>query len=259
MVTGLELFARVFRPFQSQYVLIGGSACDWLGNRLGVSFRPTKDLDLVVCAEAVTPEFGAALWQFIRDGGYQPYFRKDETRCLYRFVSPTEMDYPAMIELFSRIEMPRPPSDLRIIPLPLGEDNSSLSAILLDADCYAFIRGHCRDIDGVSTLGPAELIVLKALAWMDLYRRRARGESVKEHDFRKHRQDVFRLLLFTIPGTPPISLPPRLLNDMEDFLSTMAASPYDTSHLGIVEPYSDVLARIRNLFDLSSPRPDSDS
>lgn len=40
----------------------------------------------------------------------------------------------------------------------------------------------------------------------------------------------------------------RPFRDMEDFLSAMEATPYDTSHLGIALPYPDVLARIRNLF-----------
>ena len=31
MVNGLDTFAEAFRPFRSQYVLIGGSACDWIG------------------------------------------------------------------------------------------------------------------------------------------------------------------------------------------------------------------------------------
>lgn len=259
MVIGLERFAAAFRPFQSQYVLIGGSACDWLGGRLGAPFRATKDLDLVVCAEAVTPEFGAALWQFVRNGGYSPYFRKDGTRCLYRFVSPTEPDYPDMLELFSRVELPRPPGDWPIVPLPLGEDNSSLSAILLDADYYAFIRERSRDVGGVNTLGPEELIVLKARAWMDLRRRRAEGQPVKDRDLRKHRQDVFRLLLFVVPGNPPIPLSPKLFRDMEEFLAAMEATPYDTSHLGIVEPYPGVLSRLRNLFVEVSSHPNEDS
>ena len=60
MVNGLDTFAEAFRPFRSRDVLIGGSACDWIGELVGAVFRQTKDLDRVVCAETVTPEFGAA-------------------------------------------------------------------------------------------------------------------------------------------------------------------------------------------------------
>ena len=44
------------------------------------------------------------------------------------------------------------------------------------------------------------------------------------------------------------SLSPALFRDMEDFLATMAAEPYDTAPLGIREPYPEVLGRIRNRF-----------
>ena len=248
MVNGLDTFAEAFRPFRAQYVLIGGSACDWIGERVGAVFRPTKDLDLVVCAETVTPEFGAAFWRFVREGGYKPYFRRDGSRCLYRFVEPTSPSHPAMLELFSRVELPPPRDGAAIVPLPLGEDVSNLSAILLESDYYDFIRSQRRDVDGMSTLGPEALIVLKAHAWMDLRRRHAAGEFVKERDLRKHRQDVFRLLQLVVPGTPPLPLSPALFRDMEDFLATMAAEPYDTAPLGIREPYSKVLGRIRVLF-----------
>lgn len=250
MVNGLAKFAEAFRPFQSQYVLIGGSACDWIGERVGAVFRQTKDLDLVVCAETVTPEFGAAFWRFVREGGYKPYFRSDGTRCLYRFVEPTSTSHPAMLELFSRAELPVPRDGATVAPLPLGDDVSDLSAILLEPDYYGFIRSQRRDIDGVSTLGPEALIVLKAHAWMDLRRRHAAGQFVKERDLRKHRQDVFRLLRIVVPGSQPLPLPASLFHDLEDFLVTMESEPYDLAHLGIRDPYPDVLARIRSRFVL---------
>ena len=81
----------------------------------------------------------------------------------------------------------------------------------------------------MSTLGPGPLIVLKAHAWVDLRRRHAAGEFVKERDLRKHRQDVFRLLQLVVPGNPPLPLSPALFRDVEDFLATMAAEPYDTA------------------------------
>ena len=89
---------------------------------------------------------------------------------------------------------------------------------------------------------------------MAMRRRHASGEFVKERDLRKHRQDVFRLLQLVIPGAPPLPLSPALFRDMEDFLATMAAEPYDTVPLGVRDPYSVVLGRIRVLFiEISEP------
>lgn len=70
MVRGLGLFLQHFSAFSDQYVLIGGAACDLAFDRAGASFRVTKDLDIVLCVEALTRPFADALWSFVRAGGY---------------------------------------------------------------------------------------------------------------------------------------------------------------------------------------------
>ena len=57
MVRGLDLFREYFEPYGGQYVLIGGTACDLAMEEVGQSFRGTQDLDIVLCAEALTDEF----------------------------------------------------------------------------------------------------------------------------------------------------------------------------------------------------------
>lgn len=48
MVVGLPRFRAHFAGFEDCFILIGGAACDlWLGD-LGLPFRATKDLDLVL-------------------------------------------------------------------------------------------------------------------------------------------------------------------------------------------------------------------
>lgn len=37
----------------------------------GIDFRATKDLDIVLCVEALNKEFVAVFWQFVEAGGYQ--------------------------------------------------------------------------------------------------------------------------------------------------------------------------------------------
>jgi hypothetical protein len=71
MVKGLELFASHFASYSNQYVLIGGTACSLVMEDAGLDFRATKDLDIVLYIEALDAQFVNALWQFIKNGGYQ--------------------------------------------------------------------------------------------------------------------------------------------------------------------------------------------
>ncbi|MCR3955520.1 MAG: hypothetical protein NUK57_04430 [Gudongella sp.] len=48
MVHGLEKFKEYFKNHTSQYVFIGGTACDIIMDDLGATFRATKDLDMVL-------------------------------------------------------------------------------------------------------------------------------------------------------------------------------------------------------------------
>ena len=56
MVKGLDTFRNHFAGYKEQYVLIGGAACDIVFESNDVSFRATRDLDMVLIVEALTPE-----------------------------------------------------------------------------------------------------------------------------------------------------------------------------------------------------------
>ncbi len=58
MVKGLDTFREFFRNDTDKYVLIGGAACDIVFSNNETSFRATRDLDIVLIVEALTPEFG---------------------------------------------------------------------------------------------------------------------------------------------------------------------------------------------------------
>ena len=60
MVGGLERFRDCFADHTPQYALIGGSACDLLMEQVGLSFRATKDLDIVLTAEALDSAFACS-------------------------------------------------------------------------------------------------------------------------------------------------------------------------------------------------------
>lgn len=71
MVKGLDTFSRYFEDYKDQYVLIGGAACDIIFESNDVIFRATRDLDMVLIVEALTPQFGEKFWNFIVDGKYR--------------------------------------------------------------------------------------------------------------------------------------------------------------------------------------------
>ena len=61
MVRGLDLFREHFKDFADRYVLIGGTACDLIMSNVGLQFRATKDLDIVLCIESIDREFARAV------------------------------------------------------------------------------------------------------------------------------------------------------------------------------------------------------
>lgn len=60
MVTGFTKFKEKFQGFENQYVVIGGTACDLLMENEDMTFRATKDIDIVLIVETITAEFGKA-------------------------------------------------------------------------------------------------------------------------------------------------------------------------------------------------------
>lgn len=232
MVKGLDQFREHFRGLVDRYVLIGGTACDIAFDAAGVTFRATRDLDIVLCVESLDAEFAKAFWEFVRLGGYKFQSTSTGERRRYRFEAPTEVGFPVMLELFARA------SDLLgevsgvLTRIPINEDVSSLSAILLDDGYYAWIQSGKQVIDGLAVLRPEHLIPLKAKAWLDLRRRAAEGETIDGKDIRKHKNDVFRLWSIVDPTLRP-SLPATIARDMRVFLDEVEREPPDLKSLGL--------------------------
>jgi hypothetical protein len=150
VVRGLDVFRESFAAYADQYVLIGGTAATLTMEGAGLAFRATKDLDVVLHIEALTPAFGEAFWKFIDAGGYELRQASEATKPnFYRFMKPADERYPAMIELFARApDGLKPAEGSKLTPIPLDEAVASLSAILLDDAYYAFIMGGRREADG---------------------------------------------------------------------------------------------------------------
>jgi hypothetical protein len=218
MVKGLNLFRERFREFEGSFTLIGGAACDEWFTTQGLSFRATKDLDIVLIIEVLAPKAIEALRNFIADGDYEIRHRIGGLPVLYRFSKPKSEPFPFMLEFFSR-----KPEGLnlgegqRIIPLPAGAGPHSLSAILLDDDYYSLIQTQREVRDGLSFANATALIPLKAYAWLDLSKRKAGGEDIDAKDITKHRNDVFRIA-GTLPGDPGPQLQKVITDDLASFL-----------------------------------------
>lgn len=233
MVRGLAIFQEWFKDFESQYVLIGGTAASITMSEAGEPFRATKDLDIVLHVEVLTPEFGRKFWEFVQAGGYQQKEGDpDQKPCLYRFQKPQDEGFPQMLELFSRV-----PDGLNFVPpghltpIPLEEQISSLSAILLDDDYYQFVLTGRKNKHGLpSWVGEDRLIPLKAVAWMEMSARVRQGEAIDSRKINKHLVDILQLSGLLQPGQV-IDLPARLQTDLQAFAQAIVASSRQDQHL----------------------------
>jgi hypothetical protein len=219
VVTGLDRFAEHFAGYADRYVLIGGAATFVALDAAALDFRVTKDLDIVLCLEALDVDFARVFWSFIRGGGYEIAEKNTGGPVLYRFSNPRDTTYPEMIELLARApDLIIPPADWHLAPIPISGDVSSLSAILIDDDYYHLVMEGRRNDAGVTVLAPTHLIPLKARAWLDLTERRASGKPVQSGEIKKHRNDVVRLSQL-IPPDERVSLPGRIKTDLADFIA----------------------------------------
>ncbi|MCK9268616.1 MAG: hypothetical protein M0P14_07885, partial [Alkaliphilus sp.] len=171
-------------------------------DELGVPFRTTKDLDIVLIIEALDASFGDKFWQFIEDGGYELKEKNTGEEQFYRFTKPTKSGYPKMIELFSRkSEQFELKFESGLTPIHIGDSIISLSAILLEDVYYNVLTLNKKIVDGFSVIEIEAVILFKIKAWLDLKERQSKGEKVDSKDIRKHKNDIFRLLATVLPSS----------------------------------------------------------
>ena len=251
MVRGIDSFREWFQGYEDQYAIIGGTACDLLMTDEGLDFRATKDIDLVLIVESVDAAFGRRFWEYVVAAGYEHRNKSTGEPQFYRFTNPQLHDYPTMIELFAR----KPdtitlPENAVLTSLPIDEEISSLSAILLSDDYYELLkRGRVR-ISGVTILDAPYMIPFKAKAWIDLSDRKASGEQADTKNIRKHKNDVFRLteLLDQDQQALPF-LPDKVKNDMREFIKRMKSEDVDLKQLGIRDKTKQmILEQLRGIY-----------
>lgn len=233
MVTGFTKFKEKFQGFENQYVVIGGTACDLLMENEDMTFRATKDVDIVLIVESITAEFGKAFWEYIKEAEYEHKNKSTGNTQFYRFTSPKSKEYPFMIEIFSKKpEFMALDESAVLTPLPIDDEISSLSAILLNDAYYNLLRDGQVILDGIPVLKEVCLIPFKAKAWLDLNERKEKGEAVDSKNIKKHKNDVFRLgQLLTAESRQ--ALGEDIANDMKYFLNEMEKENVDLKALGI--------------------------
>jgi hypothetical protein len=217
MVRGLEIFRQHFKDFADNYIIIGGTACDIIIDSVGLTPRATKDIDIILVIEALSPEFVAHFWEFIKTGNYEVKEKSEEDRKYYRFQKPQAEEFPFQIELFSRIpDLLDLEEGTHLTPIPVDTEISSLSAILMDDDYYIFTVEHSQLDNGIHLANTEALIGLKAKAFLDYKTRKENGEKIDDRQLRKHKMDVFRLVLLLTPEDN-FEITPSIKTDIANF------------------------------------------
>ena len=227
MVRGVDIFRSFFKEFTDNYILIGGAACDEHMNEAGLTFRATKDLDIILIVEALNAKFVKYFWEFVRAGAYENKQKSEGERKHYRFLNPANDEYPWQLELFARNpDLMDLADDMHLTPIPFDEDLSSLSAILMNSDYYGFTIRNSEVAGDLHRATVKTLICLKAKAFIDLKTRKEKGERIDKNDIRKHKNDVIRLSAL-LTENDSLKLPDSIGEDMRQFMKVLEDEPPD--------------------------------
>lgn len=246
MVKGLEIFREHFKPINDSFVIIGGTACSILMEKEGLTFRATRDIDIVLQIEVLDETFFRLFKDFIDMGRYQHIQKSTGKKVFFRFEKPEENDFPAMIELFSR-----KPDEIniqfmqKITVVPAPEEVSDLSAILMNDEYYSLVTQGKTEVNGLQVVSAQYLIPLKAHAWLNLIELSRNGVHVDAKDILKHKKDVFRLSQLLSPDEV-IPLPPSVLSEFKKFLGEVEKEPFELKDIGVRSSFNIVLDALRS-------------
>ncbi len=168
----------------------------------------------------------------MKDGGYKNRQKSTGESKYYRFFTPRNKEFPQQLELFSR----KPDvlvlaEDSNLTPIPVDEDLSSLSAILMNDDYYHFTIENSHEENGLHLAGIETLICLKAKAFLDLRSRKEKGKQIDEHNIRKHKNDIIRLAIM-LTGESSIKLPSSIEADIREFIESINSDSPDYKSIG---------------------------
>ncbi|MCK5872968.1 MAG: hypothetical protein KAG26_09080 [Methylococcales bacterium] len=155
MVQGLEKFKEFFAGFEGSYIVIGGTACDLILSDAGLIPRATKDIDIILVVEALSKEFGEKFWEFIEAGGYQQRERSPENLEYFRFLKPSNTDFPKQLELFARTP--------DTFDLPPEAQLSQLGKVEVEAREGDGLKDDFTDVIGVINHFPDDDVILNSV------------------------------------------------------------------------------------------------
>lgn len=246
MVVGMELFRDKLKGFEDCYTVIGGAACDILMSEADIDFRLTKDIDMILILEDKKAEFAKTFWEFIKEGEYKCGWKNSDEMHFYRFTEP-KSGYPVMIELFSRKPGYHLDVEEGIVPIHIDDDTSSLSAILLNDDFYNFMLEGRKIVAGVSVLAENYIIPFKMYAWLDLKRRKEAGEHVNERDYKKHKNDAFRLLQI-VNTDEKVSGSGLVRESVERFLGEIEKEQIRVEQFGLMITKEEAMELLKSIY-----------
>ena len=94
----------------------------------------------------------------------------------------------------------------------------------MDPDCYQFTIENSMMHEGLRVATPLCLIYLNVRGFLILTVKKKKNPEIRSQDIKKHRDDVFKLLVTSIDPTNTILLPDSLKEDMKTFADMMEAS-----------------------------------
>ena len=190
----LQHFSDFFQDCEDDYVIIGGIAADISLQENDISFRATKDIDIVILTNSST-KLNTRILEYVKLGNYQ----SKETihgKQYFRFSDPNDTIFPKIIEIFARNETHINLEDEQYtIPIVANQKAEKLSAILLDDEYFELIRKNCiKSKLGFSIINPLATICLKARAFRELSERKQSGDkTVNSNSIKKHKNDIIRM------------------------------------------------------------------
>ena len=250
-VRGVKHFSEFFKDFENDYVIIGGVAASIIFEDNDLSFRATKDVDMVILTNN-SIGLNRKISKYIRIGGFQIKEASENEPRYYRFSKPENKEFPEIIEIFARNENKLELEDGQYV-IPVNSDEvEKLSAILLDDEYFNLIQENAyRSEDGYSIITPLATICLKARAFREMNERKKNGEEIDSKDIRKHRNDIMKLTAVLEEGDI-LKLAKQATDDMKNIISELET--VDTSsYKRIMKGYppitqSEILSKLESSF-----------
>lgn len=244
-IRGVKHFSDFFKDFENDYVIIGGVAASIIFEDNDLSFRATKDVDMVILTNN-SIGLNRKIVEYIRIGDFEIKEASENEPRYYRFSKPKNKEFPEIIEIFARNENKLELEDGQYV-IPVNSDEAEkLSAILLDEEYFNLIQKNAhKSEDGYSIITPLATICLKARAFREMNEQRKRGEEVDSRDIRKHRNDIVKLTTVLEEGDT-LKLGKQATDDMKNIISELNTVDL-SSYKQIMKGYPTITCSSRDL------------